>query len=265
MVSIVVEKRWMPFPSLAAPSARTSSSHPELSMRRARSLRKESCKTWVWEHSLFHGYIKPYYWVDDHPLLYRNNGSLDPSTVDAFNSSEKYLSNWIISWNRDESRLKNISNHHQDEFGWWCISSDYNIRIVQGHPFGMDHLQYDANADGNSQGFLVGKCCHSLGGNLKRSPCSSPKTPRNWAEKTSLERSRKLEKPGDWFLDCFCKLLLSGSMLHYAVRFRSSILAQYSSSLNNGQARWVIIQDIIIIVLKDHFSNNLKNKPRAHM
>ncbi len=26
------------------------------------------------------GYIKPYYWVDDHPLLYGNNGSLDPST-----------------------------------------------------------------------------------------------------------------------------------------------------------------------------------------
>ena len=25
-------------------------------------------------------YIKPYYWVDDHPLLYGNNGSLDPST-----------------------------------------------------------------------------------------------------------------------------------------------------------------------------------------
>ena len=25
-------------------------------------------------------YINPYYWVDDHPLLYGNNGSLDPST-----------------------------------------------------------------------------------------------------------------------------------------------------------------------------------------
>ena len=24
------------------------------------------------------GYINPYYWVDDHPLLYGNNGSLDP-------------------------------------------------------------------------------------------------------------------------------------------------------------------------------------------
>ena len=28
----------------------------------------------------FHGYKKPYYWVDDHPLLYGNNGSLDPGT-----------------------------------------------------------------------------------------------------------------------------------------------------------------------------------------
>ena len=26
------------------------------------------------------GYINPYYWIDDHPLLHGNNGSLDPST-----------------------------------------------------------------------------------------------------------------------------------------------------------------------------------------
>ena len=26
----------------------------------------------------YNGYIYPYYWVDDHPLLYGNNGSLDP-------------------------------------------------------------------------------------------------------------------------------------------------------------------------------------------
>ncbi len=25
----------------------------------------------------YNGYINPYYWVDDHPLLYENNGSLD--------------------------------------------------------------------------------------------------------------------------------------------------------------------------------------------
>ena len=28
----------------------------------------------------YKGYIKPYYWVDDHPLLYGNIGSLDPGT-----------------------------------------------------------------------------------------------------------------------------------------------------------------------------------------
>ena len=28
----------------------------------------------------YNGYINPYYWVDDHPLLYGNNWSLDPST-----------------------------------------------------------------------------------------------------------------------------------------------------------------------------------------
>ena len=28
----------------------------------------------------YNWYIKPYYRVDDHPLLYGNNGSLDPST-----------------------------------------------------------------------------------------------------------------------------------------------------------------------------------------
>ena len=28
----------------------------------------------------YDGYINPYYKVDDHPLLYGNNGGLDPST-----------------------------------------------------------------------------------------------------------------------------------------------------------------------------------------
>ena len=32
----------------------------------------------------YNGYINPYYWVDDHPLLYGNNGSLDPSTNGRF-------------------------------------------------------------------------------------------------------------------------------------------------------------------------------------
>ena len=28
----------------------------------------------------YNGYINPYYWVDDHPLLYGTIGNLDPST-----------------------------------------------------------------------------------------------------------------------------------------------------------------------------------------
>ena len=28
----------------------------------------------------YNGYMNPYYGVDDHPLLYGNNGSLDPGT-----------------------------------------------------------------------------------------------------------------------------------------------------------------------------------------
>ena len=40
-------------------------------------------------HPTFHrnpynGYINPYYWVDDHPLLNGNNGSLDPGTYRCF-------------------------------------------------------------------------------------------------------------------------------------------------------------------------------------
>ena len=39
---------------------------------------------WGWSSHLnrnpYNGYINPYYWVDDHPLLYGNNGSLDPGT-----------------------------------------------------------------------------------------------------------------------------------------------------------------------------------------
>ena len=42
----------------------------------------------------YNGYINPYYWVDDHPLLYGNIGSLDPSTND------KYANPMDPSWVR---------------------------------------------------------------------------------------------------------------------------------------------------------------------
>ena len=38
----------------------------------------------------YNGYINPYYWVDDHPLLYGNNGSLDPSTNDALGRDDSF-------------------------------------------------------------------------------------------------------------------------------------------------------------------------------
>ena len=32
----------------------------------------------------YNWHIKPLFWVDDHPLLYGNNGSLDPGTYAVF-------------------------------------------------------------------------------------------------------------------------------------------------------------------------------------
>ena len=42
----------------------------------------------------YNGYINPYYWVDDHPLLYGNNGSLDPGT---YVYKYIYISNWLLT------------------------------------------------------------------------------------------------------------------------------------------------------------------------
>ena len=38
----------------------------------------------LFSRSSYDGYINPYYWVDDHPLLHGNNGSLDPGTCRFF-------------------------------------------------------------------------------------------------------------------------------------------------------------------------------------
>ena len=40
----------------------------------------------------YNGYINPYDWVDDHPLLYGNNGSLDPGTYTQTTKCMVYLS-----------------------------------------------------------------------------------------------------------------------------------------------------------------------------
>ena len=39
----------------------------------------------------YNGYITPFYWVDDHPLLYGNIGSLDPSTCRGKNIKKNCL------------------------------------------------------------------------------------------------------------------------------------------------------------------------------
>ena len=53
----------------------------------------------------YNGYINPYYWVDDHPLLYGNNGSLDPST-DVHQGSVHHRLSAIQSPNIQSSHLQ---------------------------------------------------------------------------------------------------------------------------------------------------------------
>ena len=48
----------------------------------------------------YNGYINPYYWVDDHPLLYGNIGSLDPGT---YSPPEKW-------WLQDDPFLLGFGN-----------------------------------------------------------------------------------------------------------------------------------------------------------
>ena len=54
----------------------------------------------------YNGYINPYYWVDDHPLLYGNNGSLDPATY------KPYIT-WVFMGKLCPRipRLNTINNH----------------------------------------------------------------------------------------------------------------------------------------------------------
>ena len=47
----------------------------------------------------YNGYINPYYWVDDHPLLYGNNGSLDPGTsgvITEFITGRGPVCTWMV-------------------------------------------------------------------------------------------------------------------------------------------------------------------------
>ena len=51
------------------------------------------------------GYINPYYWIDDHPLLYGNNGSLDPGTYIVGKKGTNESSSYLLLNMRD-------SNYH---------------------------------------------------------------------------------------------------------------------------------------------------------
>ena len=68
----------------------------------------------TFNRSPYNWYIKPYYWVDDHPLLYGNNGSLDPSTCSQCSTPMKSSS----------SPLKND--------GWKTIHSFWGPVTLQG-------------------------------------------------------------------------------------------------------------------------------------
>ena len=67
----------------------------------------------------YNGYINPYYWVDDHPLLYGNNGSLDPSTynVSISQSHPSLLLGEGISQKEAKSplRIKCAKNYDQKQ------------------------------------------------------------------------------------------------------------------------------------------------------
>ena len=64
----------------------------------------------------YNGYINPYYWVDDHPLLYGNNGSLDPSTHIPPMESRKLIFPTTLGWDvsvsgRKKTTLENFRIH----------------------------------------------------------------------------------------------------------------------------------------------------------
>ena len=56
----------------------------------------------------YNGYISPYYWVDDHPLLHGNNGSLDPSTYKLLE-----MLNWDVFFCQDVNIKKTYIRKHE--------------------------------------------------------------------------------------------------------------------------------------------------------
>ena len=73
----------------------------------------------------YNGYINPYSWVDDHPLLYGNNGNLDPSTSgwawsDTIHSQwKRFLTDLLVChlFEPDTSNEKFLAV----SIGWWTL------------------------------------------------------------------------------------------------------------------------------------------------
>ena len=61
------------------------------------------------------GYINPYYWVDDHPLLCGNNGSLDPGTNGATASSVSNKS-LRLGFDQGHAHLAYSHSNHDSSF-----------------------------------------------------------------------------------------------------------------------------------------------------
>ena len=78
----------------------------------------------------YNGYINPYYWVDDHPLLYGNNWSLDPST---FRGQVILLPILDLLVRLDANARKKVTRPRI--FGpkwWWCKMVIYLVVFLRG-------------------------------------------------------------------------------------------------------------------------------------
>ena len=77
----------------------------------------------------YNGYINPYYWVDDHPLLYGNNGSLDPVTYNRILVDIPQLTSFTSSlpaWKKlPEHQKSNMTPGSPKTIFWMVLRKDY--------------------------------------------------------------------------------------------------------------------------------------------
>ena len=81
----------------------------------------------------YNGYINPYYWVDDHPLLYGNIGSLDPSTYHPSKLMVGRRSGFLLNWSLFRGHV-NFRGCMTFGVGWWFFSTHLKTYCSQnGH------------------------------------------------------------------------------------------------------------------------------------